>query len=138
MELEQRVYEKILSLCELGDSLVDKSNYDEAISKYLEALALVPVPKDIWEASTWIYTAIGDTCFIKGDYQKAKDFMYDAVNCPDGFSNPFILLRLGQSLQESGDNEKAKEYLLRAYMLEGHKIFEDEDDKYFNLIIDII
>ncbi|GFZ34459.1 hypothetical protein CSC2_49850 [Clostridium zeae] len=138
MELEQRVYEKILSLCELGDSLVDKSNYDEAVSKYLEVLELVPVPKNIWEASTWIYTAIGDTCFLKGDYQKAKDFLYDAVNCPDGLSNPFILLRLGQSLQELGYNEKPKEYLLRSYMLEGHKIFQDEDDKYFNLIIDII
>lgn len=30
--------------------------------------------------------------------------------------------------------EKAKEYLLQAYMFEGKEIFEDEEEKYMDLI----
>lgn len=138
MELEDKVYNEILNLCNLGDSLVEEFKYDDAIKKYLEALDLVPLPKNEWEASMWIYTALGDTCFIKGDYEKAKDFLYEAINCPDGLINPFVLLRLGETLYEVGEFEKAKEFLLKSYMLEGYKIFYDEDEKYFNMIVDII
>lgn len=138
MELKEKIYQEILRLCEMGDSLVEESNYEEAVEKYLEALELVPEPKNIWETSTWIYTALGDTYFIKGDYQKAKKFLYDAINCPDGAHNPFVLMRLGQSLLELKNIEKAKEYLLKAYIIEGYTMFQDEDNKYFNLIIDII
>jgi hypothetical protein len=34
--------------------------------------------------------------------------------------------------------KKQKEYLLRAYMLEGKEIFKSEDKKYFKLLKDII
>lgn len=69
---------------------------------------------------------------------KAKSELYNALNCPSGISNPFILLRLGESLFECGEMDKAKEYLLRAYMIEGYKIFFNEDDKYFELIVDMV
>jgi tetratricopeptide (TPR) repeat protein len=134
MELQDDLYEEILSLCSEGDELVDTSKYDEAIELYLKALELVPSPKTDWEASTWIYTALGDTCFIKGDYKSAKNYLYDALNCPDGIGNPFILLRLGETLYEIKEAGKAKEYLLRAYMLEGYSIYEDQEEKYFALI----
>lgn len=39
---------------------------------------------------------------------------------------------------ECGELAKAKDYLLRAYMLEGYKIYFSEDDKYFELIKDMI
>lgn len=138
MELNNKLYNEILNLCEEGDCLVENLNFDKAIKKYLEALNLVPEPKMNWECSTWIYTALGDTYYIKKDYGKAKHFLYNALNCPDGFTNPFILLRLGESLSEIGENEKAKNFLLEAYMLEGKNIFEEEDDKYFNIIKNII
>ena len=44
--------------------------------------------------------------------------------------NPFILLRLGENYLEMEDETNATEFLLRAYMLEGEKIFK-EDWKYF-------
>ncbi|WP_316568832.1 tetratricopeptide repeat protein [Neobacillus sp. YIM B06451] len=134
MELNDELYEEISNLCSDGDSLVEESMYDKAIDLYLKALNLVPAPKTDWEASTWIYTALGDTCFIKGDYKAAKNYLFDALNCPDGIGNPFILLRLGETLFEMQEVIKAKEYLLRAYMLEGYDIFEEEDGKYFDLI----
>ena len=47
------------------------------------------------------------------------------------------MLRLGQCAYELGKQEAA-EYLMRAYMLAGEEIFEDEDEKYFNLIRPLI
>ena len=138
MELDDKIYAQIIRLCEEGDSLIDEEEFDKAIEKYSNALELVPLPKTDWEASTWIFTALGDTYFINEDYDMAKNNFYNALNCPDGFSNPLILMRLGESLFECGELEKAKEYLLKAYLLEGYKIFNEEDDKYFELIRDII
>jgi len=48
------------------------------------------------------------------------------------------MLRLGESLYELGEVNKSKEYLLRAYILEGYSIFYSEDDKYFQVIKDEI
>ncbi|MER2169627.1 MAG: hypothetical protein ABS938_03230 [Psychrobacillus psychrodurans] len=138
MELDDKIYAQIIRLCEEGDSLIDEEEFDKAIEKYSNALELVPLPKTDWEASTWIFTALGDTYFINEDYDMAKNNFYNALNCPDGFSNPLILMRLGESLFECREWEKAKEYLLKAYLLEGYKIFNEEDDKYFELIRDII
>jgi tetratricopeptide (TPR) repeat protein len=134
MELESKVYDKIQELCSCGDNLVTEALYDEAILKYQEALSFVPDNKNEWEASTWIYAALGDTCFLKRDFDKAKNYMYDALNCPGGVGNPFISLRLGECLAELGETDKSKSYLLRAYMLEGDAIFQGEDEKYFEMI----
>ncbi|MEC1180061.1 tetratricopeptide repeat protein [Metasolibacillus meyeri] len=138
MELNDQVYDQIVKLCNEGNAFVEQGKDDKAIEIFRAALDLVPLPKSDWEASTWIYTALGDTYFLNGDYEKAKSNLYNALNCPEGTSNPFILLRLGESLFECGEIDKAKEYLLRAYILEGYKIFFNEDDKYFELIKDII
>ncbi|MGE7722685.1 tetratricopeptide repeat protein [Bacillus cereus] len=138
MELQDELYDRIVSICSQGDNLVDRFEYENALEKYLEALDLVPKPKFNWECSTWIYTALGDTCYMNGDFSASKDFLFNAINCPDGIGNPFIMLRLGECLYELGDLNKSKEYLLRAYILEGYSIFDSEDDKYFNVIKDAI
>lgn len=44
------------------------------------------------------------------------------------------MLRLGQSAFELGKKERATENLLRAYMLEGKEIFEEDDKKYFEFL----
>lgn len=138
LTLDDQVYEQIVQLCDKGNIFVETGELEKAIESYMEALDLVPLPKNQWETSTWIYTALGDTYYYNREYETAKSHLYNALNCPEGTSNPFILLRLGQSLYECGELEKAQEYLLRAYMLEGYKIFFHEDDKYFDLIIDLI
>jgi hypothetical protein len=48
--------------------------------------------------------------------------------------NPFIHLRLGQSLFEQGDMERAESELLQAYMLAGKDIFSEDDTKYERFI----
>lgn len=138
MELQDELHERIVSICSQGDDLVNRFEYENAIKMYLEALDLVPEPKYNWAASKWIYTALGDTCYMNRDFSASKDFLFNAINCPDGIANPFIMLRLGESLYELGDVNKSKEYLLRAYILEGYSIFYSEDDKYFEVIKDEI
>lgn len=51
--------------------------------------------------------------------------------------NPFVLMRLGQSAYEL-NKDNSKEYLLKAYMLEGEAIFEDQDNKYLESIRNLI
>ncbi|MCG8337751.1 MAG: tetratricopeptide repeat protein [Proteobacteria bacterium] len=138
MELTDQIYDKIIELCDQGDQYIENGDYNKAVDIYTKALDLVPSPKTDWEASTWIYTAIGDAYFFLEDFSKATDNFYNVLNCPGGLSNPYVLLRLGESLFENGDSNKAKEYLLKAYMLDGKKIFDEEDIKYFNHIKDII
>ena len=61
--------------------------------------------------------------------------MFDALNCPDGAANPFVLLRLGEALFELGDKDSAREYLLRAYMLAGDDLFADGlDSRYLEFL----
>jgi tetratricopeptide (TPR) repeat protein len=108
MEIEKKTYNLILKLCKKGDDLAQKLNFKGAIELYNNALDLIPDPKTDWEASTWIYSALGDACFYQNDFKKACNYFFDATNCPDGYNNPFILLRIGQCQIEMGDLKKMK------------------------------
>lgn len=134
MNLNDEVYNQILELSEMGNELVDLDELDGAIEKYQLALNLVPEPKYDWEASTWLYGALGDTCFLNQQYEKALEYLCESLKCPDGLGNPFILLRIGECFFELNNTEKAENYLVQAYMLAGKDIFEDELEKYYESI----
>ncbi|QKE75634.1 hypothetical protein HPK19_24305 [Arthrobacter citreus] len=138
MELKEVTYEYIVELSEEADALFEAKDIDGTIKKLKEALELIPEPKFTWEASTRVLTSIGDVYFYLNDYSQAKNYFYDAFNCPGGMNNPYILLRLGQVLIETNDVEKAKECLLRAYLLKAGEIFKEEDPKYLKLILSLI
>ena len=55
-----------------------------------------------------------------------------------GTGNPFVWLRLGQAAFELGMDKQATDALLSAYMLEGDEIFEDEEPKLVNAVLDRI
>ncbi len=133
-ELPDEHHERIKVLCAEGDALAKKAAYEEAISVYSQAWALVPNPATDWNASTWILAAIGDAGFLGGFHQSGLEALEYALNCPDGFGNPFIHLRLGQCALEKGREELAAENLARAYMLEGRDIFATESEKYFDYL----
>ena len=61
-----------------------------------------------------------------------------ALLCSDAVECGYVWLGLGQSFYELGNMEKAKDVLMSAYMLEGKEIFEDVNEKYFNIIKDNI
>ena len=138
MSMDDKIYNKIQELCECGDDLTDLEQYEDAIEKYTQALNLIPEPKYYYEASTWVYTAIGDALFYLENYSHALNMFQEALKCPDGIGNPFILVRIGECLFETDSLDNAKNYLLQAYMVEGEEIFENEDEKYFEVIKDLI
>lgn len=138
MELNDKMYNQIVKLSKEGDKFVDAGDLGVAIEKYQGALELIPEPKNIWEASTWVYTALGDTCYINMQYKEALDYLFETLKCPDGLENPFVLLRIGECFFETENMSKAQEYLLQAYMYDGVDIFEGEAEKYFNLIENLI
>jgi tetratricopeptide (TPR) repeat protein len=130
-ELDDEIFEKIQQLADEGNELMDRDAYDAAVAKFEEALNLLPEPRGDWEATTWLYASIGDAYFFKKDFKASSEAFYNAFQAPNGNLNPFILLRLGQALLETGDEPNATEYLLRAYMIEGRDVFLDENPKYF-------
>ncbi|PUA29850.1 MAG: hypothetical protein B0W54_04665 [Cellvibrio sp. 79] len=133
-ELPEEIYAEITSLSKQGDHLAKLNKYEEAKSMYVSALKLLPGDKNIWEAATWLYVAIGDTHFHLRNYDKCFKCFYNAVQCPEGLGNPFIHLRLGQMYYEQGDFEKASDELIRAHMGAGLDIFMEDDPKYLSFL----
>lgn len=128
MELSDELYDRIEELSETGNEAMESEDYAKAISCFQEALDILPEPKEDWEAYLWLVGSIGDAHFMMGNYGKSLEFFRKCYNIGET-DNPFILLRLGENYLEMEDETNATEFLLRAYMLEGEKIFK-EDWKY--------
>jgi tetratricopeptide (TPR) repeat protein len=131
MDLPNTIHERIQELSKRGDELALRREYRDAVAAYQEAWDMLPVPKEEWEAATWLLAAIGDAQFLGGDHQSALVTFVHAMRCPGALGNPFVHLRLGQLHLEAGGKAKALDELTRAYMGAGDKIFRKEDPKYF-------
>ena len=75
-------------LCREGGAPRSAGEFDKALEAYRAAADLIPDPKEGWEASTWIFTAIGETLFFNGEYAEALQNLRVAVVSPDGLGNP--------------------------------------------------
>lgn len=127
MELDDETHGKIEALSEEGNELLEDGDWRGAVVKWRLALDLLPEPKSDWDAATWLYASIGDAQYQGGDFTQAKESLYDALNCPEGQQNPFVHLRLGQTLHVLREDQKSLDHLLQAYMLDGEDIFLLED-----------
>ncbi|MDH5653070.1 MAG: tetratricopeptide repeat protein [Gammaproteobacteria bacterium] len=138
LELDDEIYEKVKKLSKKGDDLFDGDRIEDAINEYNKALKLIPEPVYDWEASTWLFTAIGDAYWELADLNNAYDAFYEALRSPGGIGNPFIHLRVGQIDFEMGNVTKARDELIRAYMGAGKDIFKHENPKYFSVIEELV
>jgi hypothetical protein len=129
-ELDPATYHKVQALCALGDTLAADSAFGQAIVEYKKAWSMVPEPRDKWEASTWILAALADAAYLSGDSAMARDALQLAMTCPGGIGNPFLHLRLGEVLFDTGELSAAADELMRAYMAEGAEIFAAENPRY--------
>lgn len=134
LEIPDEDYARIEKLSEEGNNLVDRNEFAMALQKFKKALELVPSPKNKWEASLWLYASIGDMYLFMEDFEQAKDSFFNALNCPDGQESAFVHLRLGEALYELKEEENALDHLLKAYMLEGEEIFNEEEEKYLDFL----
>ncbi|AKQ64807.1 TPR repeat protein [Myxococcus hansupus] len=129
---------RIAELCAEGNALADEEDFAGALSRFEQALALIPEPADDHESTQWVCVSIGDMHFQLGQYAEGREFMRRAVALPDGLGNPFIHLRLGQFAFELGDMARAGDELARAYMGGGEEIFDEDDPKYFQYVKSIL
>jgi tetratricopeptide (TPR) repeat protein len=134
IELSDELYEQIEELSDQGNDLVDEDDFEGGLEKFQGALDLLPEPKNQWEAAMWLYASVGDMYLFTEDFEAAKENFFNALNCPDGQESGFVHLRLGESLLELGEEDKAVDHLLKAYMLEGPEIFAEEEEKYFDFL----
>lgn len=126
--ITKKLKNKIDEKCEEGDlCIIDFFDYKQAIVKYNEALLLIPDPKEEYDTTTWIYTAIGDAFYLDDDFTKAKEYFELAYTLPQG-ENAFVNLRIGQCNHKEDNLELAQQYLLKAYELGGTEAFEEYDD----------
>ncbi|MBQ3842285.1 MAG: hypothetical protein II820_06320 [Ruminiclostridium sp.] len=124
---------------EEGNKLFDEGRYAQAVQIWLEGLNSLNKPLNAQSEAVWFQTSVADAWFMLEEYEKAYSYLCDAKTniSGEGYTNPFVMLRLGQCSHELG-KEDATEYLMRAYMLAGDDIFESEDKKYFDLIKNLI
>lgn len=122
------------NLCQKGDQFAQIDQLDDALDQYETAWQLLPEPKNQWPAATWILMAVGDVYFEKRDFAAAAEALRASLDFPDGDKNPFISLRLGQSLFELGDLNGAADALETAFRKQGDELFAGEDHKYLNFV----
>lgn len=120
-------------LAEQGDALMEEGDLTGAIGIWRAALDRV-APSDS-ENLVWFNTSIGDAQFELGEYDDAWTSLQSALKA-GGNDNPFVWLRLGQVAFELGNSKQASDALMSAYMLAGDEIFDDEDPKYRQWLVD--
>lgn len=135
-ELSEELSERIEVLSEQGNDLFDDEQFRECIEIWSEALALIPHPQHLYGETFWLETSIGDCYFMLNEYGQSQVHFLNAKGNieTNAYENPFVMLRLGELFFEMEDFNNAKEFLLRAYMLEGKEIFDAEREKYFNFL----
>lgn len=126
-------------IAEEGNALFDEGKYAQAVEIWQEGLDFLDKPLNAQNEAVWFQTSIADALFMLRQYEKAYTYLLDAKSnlSGEGYDNPFVMMRLGQCSYELGKGD-AKEYLMRAYMLAGEEIFENDDKKYFEAIKDLI
>jgi tetratricopeptide (TPR) repeat protein len=132
--LPDDLYDRIVALTNEAQEWEEIEEWHKARAALEQALALLPEPKWKWEASTWIFTVLGDIEFQAGNYDPAREAFRQAMLGPGAIGNPFLHLRRGQTFFELGEMKWATDELAGAYMLEGKEIFEDQDPKYFEYL----
>lgn len=129
-ELPDDIYERVTDLSEKGNNLLEAGRMNEAIAIWQSALALLPEPRQKWEASMWLHASIGDAQQQGGKIQDALDSFRKAAASADGYANSFVQFGIGTCLFDLGHSRESTDPLLRAFMAEGEEIFEESDPKY--------
>lgn len=138
MELEKDIYDKIMKLYKQGERNEEKCEYEKAFNKYEKAFHMIPENIEEYDISSLILVSMGDIRLLQENYSDAKNYYFDAMNCTDGISNPYILFNLGKCFYLQNNFERAQEYFIRTYMMDGRNLFCDDNKKYFQFIEELV
>lgn len=135
---DSQLTRQIRRFCSDGYRLYDNSDYRLALRSFYQAWLSIPKPQSDYEEAGWVLTAIGDTYFKLKHHEQAIESLISAMHCPGGDKSPFVYLRLGQCLWDTGRESEARKYLFKAYRLSnGGTLFEREDKRYIEAIADL-
>ncbi|MCU0417752.1 MAG: tetratricopeptide repeat protein [Cytophagaceae bacterium] len=124
------IEKRIESICAQADALFDDEKCEAALVAYEEALSLLPEPMEEYEPSAWLLSSMGDVYLFLEKYEQALLQYEHALDCVDSEDNPYLYLRIGQTLYELHRDDEAAESLYEAYLIEGEDIFAEEDPAY--------
>jgi hypothetical protein len=86
-----------------GDAYAEAERHEDALATFSAAWDAIPEPKDENEWAVNVLAAIADCRFFLGQWEQCRQAIQHAFRCGADVSNPFLRLRLGQSLYELGD-----------------------------------
>lgn len=133
-ELPDLLHEEIKRLCDDGNELMGVRRFSAALACFESAWRVLPEPRTNWDAATWILAAMADAHFQGGNFAAMRQPLMIAAKCDGATGNPFLRLRLGQCFFELGELDEAANWLAGAFLLEGTKLFVEDDPKYLNFI----
>jgi tetratricopeptide (TPR) repeat protein len=128
--------DRLRRLLDEGDERLNQGRSEEAIALYETAWRLLPEPRTEQPYAVHVLAAIGDARFQRGEFAAGRHAFMTAMRCDYGepLANPFLRLRLGQCMFELGEMREAANWLAGAYLLEGTKLFAEDDPKYLAFI----
>ena len=138
-EIDEETSKKLDELAQKGNELLEKGEIEQALIIWQDAINIIPEPKYEKAEVVWFEVSMGDIYFIKKDFHKAEMLFERAVKNSSGAGKEsFIFMRYGESLYEINHKITAKEYLLKAYMLDGEEIFKSEEQnlKYLDFLLE--
>ena len=131
--------DRVDRLVEAGEELAKADRYSEALAQFRAAWEAMPEPKEEDDAAVGVLAAIAECCFFLGRWDGCRYAVQHAVRCGADVANPFLRLRLGQSLYELGDVHASANWLVPVYPMEGRGPLENDDLKYLESFrIDVI
>lgn len=132
--LPSNIEKKIRNFCRGGYEAYDQKQFKQAIRLFFQAWNLLPKPQIQWQASGWVLTALGDAYYQLGNYTSALEALNSALHCPKNNRNPFVYMRIGQSLQGLKQLEAAKKALQKTIELGGESLLKNENSRYLSLL----
>lgn len=113
-----------------GEELADAGEDQAALKLFQAAWDALPEPRDDQELAVHILAAMADCHFYLGEWDACRQAVNHAFRCGADVGNPFLRLRLGQSLYELGNEREAANWLVPAFLMEGCELFDADDPKY--------
>lgn len=132
-ELKDDVYNEVLRLSKIGNANYEEGQLKESISKYKEALKLLPSPKYEWDSFSWLTNNIGISYFDMEDWAMAQKYFRASLLTPQGMEDGLIWFYSGICLEHLSFERESKDAFLRAYTID-KQLFEDESRGHLELI----
>lgn len=117
------------AVCERGGALLDQGHPAQALLVFEQALELARDQRQLGSIG-WIAAHTGFAHLDLDQPASAVHYLTQAV-LYGMLGNPFVHLKRGIALYETGDTTEAKNELFKAAVIDGSAVFSGEDPKYW-------